>query len=327
MTLATRPEILDQLAALADPTRARLLMVLEQQTLTVTELCAVLDLPQSTISRHIKLLSDQGWLTKRREGTKHFYGLAATALGDVERQVWDLVETDMRGQPTARTDRERLARVLADRNGASEAYFAATGGAWSEVRRELFGSRFDLLGLLGLLDRSWTIGDLGCGVGNVSALMAPFVSHVIAVDSSREMLTAAARAVASHINVDLRHGALESLPIDDGVLDAATLFLVLHHVADPGAVITEAARVLKPEAPLLIVDMEPHDDQALGEAMGHVWLGISHDTIKRDLRTAGFEAIVVGSIPIDAEARGPRLFNATGRLPATEYHISPRSTS
>ena len=133
--------------------------------------------------------------------------------------------------------------------------------------------------------------------------------------------------MTSHINVDLRHGALESLPIDDGVLDAATLFLVLHHVADPGAVITAAARVLKPEAPLLIVDMEPHDDQALGEAMGHVWLGISHDTIKRDLRTAGFEAIVVGSIPIDAEARGPRLFNATGRLPATEYHISPRSTS
>ena len=313
MTLTARPEILDQLAALADPTRARLLMVLARQSLTVTELCSVLDLPQSTISRHIKLLSDQGWLSKRREGTKHFYGLAATALGDVERRVWDLVETDMQSQPTALTDRERLERVLAARRWPSEAYFAATGGAWSEVRKDLFGARFDLLGLLGLLDPSWTIGDLGCGIGNVSVSMAPFVSQVIAVDSSEEMLAAASNTILSHHNIDLRQGALESLPIEDASLDAATLFLVLHHVADPGAVIAEAARVLTPGAPLLIVDMEPHDNQALSEAMGHVWLGISHADIERHLRNAGFETIVARSLPVDPEARGPRLFSAAGR--------------
>ena len=314
MTLTTRPEILDQLAALAEPIRARLLMVLDQQALTVTELCDVLDLPQSTVSRHLKLLGDQGWLTKRREGTKHFYGLAA-ALGDVERQVWDLVETDMRDEPSARTDRDRLARVLADRRRPSQAYFAATGEAWNEVRRELFGSRFDLLGLLSLLDPRWTVGDLGCGVGNVSASLAPFVNEVIAVDSSEEMLTAAVTTIAGHTNVDLRQGALEQLPIDDDTLDAATLFLVLHHVADPGAVISEAARVLKPGAPLLIVDMEPHDDEALGEAMGHVWLGIARDDMERHLTQAGFETTVIRSLPIDPEAKGPQLFTAAGRTP------------
>lgn len=315
MTLTTRPEILDQLAALADSTRARLLMVLEEQPLTVSELCDVLGLPQSTVSRHLKLLGDQGWLVKRREGTKHFYSVALHSLSDVERQVWDLVASDMANDSTARADRERITTVLAARRGPSEAYFEATGEAWTGVRRDLFGGRFDLLGLLGLLDPSWTVGDLGCGTGNVSASVAPFVDNVIAVDASGEMLTAARHTTTAFDNVDLRPGALESLPIDDNTLDAATLFLVLHHVADPGAVIREAARVLKPGAPLLIVDMEPHDDEAMAQTMGHVWYGFGHDEIDRHLTNAGFIPSIIRSLPIDPDARGPRLFTAAGRMP------------
>ena len=313
MTLTSRPEILHQLAALADPTRARLLMVLEQQQLTVSELCDVLGLPQSTVSRHLKLLGDQGWLTKRREGTKHFYTVATDALTDVERQVWDLVGSDMAGEASARADRDRLASVLAARRGQSEAFFAATGEAWTEVRRELYGSRFDLLGLLGLLDPAWTVGDLGCGAGNMSASLAPFVSKVIAVDSSEEMLVAARTNTAGLDNVDVQRAALEALPIEDVTLDAATLFLVLHHVADPGAVIAEAARVLKPGAPLLIVDMERHDDEALAQTMGHVWLGFEHSEIERHLTNAGFTSTLIRSLAIDSDARGPRLFTGAAR--------------
>ena len=110
MTLTARPEILDQLAALADPTRARLLLVLERQPLTVSELCDVLDLPQSTVSRHLKLLGDQGWLTKRREGTKHYYSLAI--LPETERQVWELVGSDMSDDRVVQDDRRRLSSVL-----------------------------------------------------------------------------------------------------------------------------------------------------------------------------------------------------------------------
>jgi DNA-binding transcriptional ArsR family regulator/precorrin-6B methylase 2 len=316
VTLTTRPGILDQLAALADPTRARLLMALEQQPLTVSELCEVLGLPQSTVSRHLKLLGDQGWLTKRREGTKHFYSIAVHALSNVERQVWDLVGSDMSDNPTTRADRKRLASVLAARRGASEAYFASTGEAWTGVRRELFGNRFDLQGLLGLLDPTWTVGDLGCGTGAVSASIAPFVGGVVAVDASGEMLTAAREATARCPNVDVRPGALEALPIDDASLDAATLFLVLHHVADPGAVIREAARVLKPGAPLLIVDMEPHDDESLAQTMGHIWFGFEHAKMNRHLKAAGFASTVIRSLPVDPDARGPRLFTAAGRIPA-----------
>ena len=230
--------------------------------------------------------------------------------------MWELVGSDMSDDRVVQDDRRRLSSVLRARRGPSQAYFAETGEAWTQVRRDLFGSRFDLLGLLGLLDPAWTVGDLGCGTGTVSSSLAPFVSEVIAVDASQQMLDAAGIATATHDNVELRQGDLEALPIDDASLDAATLFLVLHHVADPGAVIAEAARVLKPGAPLLIVDMEPHDDATLGEAMGHVWFGFDHAEIEQHLTRAGFATTVVRSLGIDPDARGPQLFTAAGRKPA-----------
>ena len=313
MTLTSeRPALLDQLSALADGTRARILHVLEGNELTVTELCEVLELPQSTISRHIKLLGDRGWLERRRDGTRHFYG-ATDDLSETERRLWSLVAADLSSGPVADADQRRLAAVLASRTGASAAYFAATGERWAEVRRELYGPRFDLLGLLGLLDPSWTVGDLGCGVGSLSASLGPHVERVIAVDASDEMLAAAARTVSHLGNVEIREGALERLPIDDTSLDAATLFLVLHHVATPAAVIAEAARVLRPGAPLLIVDMQSHDDDELAAAMGHVWQGFDLDRIHAALEESGFERIVVRPLPDDPEARGPSLFTAAAR--------------
>ena len=190
---------------------------------------------------------------------------------------------------------------------------SATGERWAEVRRELYGPRFDLLGLLGLLDPSWTVGDLGCGVGSLSASLGPHVERVVAVDSSEEMLAAASRTVGHLDNVEVRKGALERLPIDDASLDAATLFLVLHHVATPAAVIAEAARVLAPGAPVLIVDMQRHDDEELATAMGHVWQGFDLGRIETMVEEAGFERTVVRPLPADPEARGPSLPGA-GRL-------------
>ena len=311
MTFAA--EILDQLSALAEPTRVRLLMVLQDHELTVGDLCDALELPQSTASRHLKVLLDHGWLTRRREGTRHYYGVAPDWPDEAGRRVWDLVGSDVADRPSIQEDRVRLAAVLAARREASEAYFSRTGQAWARVRSELFGDRFDLLGLLGLLDPAWTVGDLGCGTGNVSAMLAPFVARVIGVDGSPAMLEAARRSVSGLDNVEVREGDLEALPIADRTLDVATLFLVLHHVADPGRVIREAARVMKPGARLLIVDMEPHEDEQLADRMGHVWLGFDPMSIERNLVRAGFGRIVVRSLPADRAATGPGLFVAAGR--------------
>src|SRR6185503_6546067 len=112
-------------------------------------------------------------------------------------------------------------------------------GQWDRVRDELFGDRFHLAALAALAQPEWTVGDLGCGTGQVSAALAPFVARVVAVDASGAMLQAAKKRLHAFDNVDLRRGELESLPIDDARLDAATMMLVLHHVTEPERALAE----------------------------------------------------------------------------------------
>jgi len=165
--------------------------------------------------------------------------------------------------------------------------------------------------LIGLLPATWVVGDLGCGTGAVLSVLAPHVARAIGVDASEEMLTAARERLHDLSNVELRPGALESLPIDDATLDAATLALVLHHLASPALALAEAARVLKPGGRLLIVDMAPHEHEEYRQQMGHVWLGFSEDHMRRLLAQSGFESISIHALPTVADAKGPALFAAS----------------
>src|SRR5205823_5072487 len=157
-------------------------------------------------------------------------------------------------------------------------------------------------------DADWSVGDLGCGTGQVSAAIAPFVGRVIAVDGSAAMLQAARKRLHGIANVELRRGDLEALPIDDAMLDAATLMLVLHHVAEPERALAEMARVLKRGGRALVVDMLPHDREGYRQQMGHVWLGFAEDQVARLLGEAGLDDARVVSLPPDARAKGPGLF-------------------
>ncbi|HEY0970675.1 MAG TPA: metalloregulator ArsR/SmtB family transcription factor [Gemmatimonadales bacterium] len=305
------PGIFGQLTALADATRARLLLLLERQELTVGELCQVLQLPQSTVSRHLKTLGDEGWLSWRADGSSRLY--RATSLDAATRRLWQVVREQVADTAAARHDAHRLEGVLAQRRSASEEFFASAAGRWDALREELFGRGADLQALLGLLDEEWVVGDLGCGTGQLSEALAPFVSRVVAVDSSRQMRAAARRRLQGMENVELRAGSLERLPVDDGSLDAAVLSLVLHHLPDPPAALTEARRALRPDGRLLVVDMTPHDREEYRAEMGHAWLGFSEETLGGWLSEAGFGRARYRPLPADPSARGPALFAATAR--------------
>jgi ArsR family transcriptional regulator len=134
---------------------------------------------------------------------------------------------------------------------------------------------------------------------------------VIAVDRSGEMLQTAKRRLRACSNVDIRRGELEALPIDDAALDVATLMLVLHHAAAPAAVLTDAARVLRPGGRLIITDMFAHDREDYRQQMGHVWLGFTEEQLHRMLSAAGLQQSRVVPLPPDPDAKGPALFVAT----------------
>jgi ArsR family transcriptional regulator len=312
MNIHSQPAIFDRMTALADTTRSRMLLVLERHELTVNELKSVLQLPQSTVSRHLKTLGDEGWVISRPEGTSRRYRMTDKLEPSV-RRLWHLVREQVIATSAAAQDARRVQTVLAHRRTRSQKFFSSAAGQWDRLRSELFGSRSDIMGLLGLIDETWTVGDLGCGTGQLSEIIAPFAGRVIAVDDSAAMIGAARRRLASFENVVVRSGELETLPIEDGTLDVALLFLVLHYVVEPELAIAEAHRVLKPGGRLIIVDMMPHDRQDLLDQMGHVWRGFSEDQIASLLQDAGFPGGRYHPLPADESAKGPSLFTAVAR--------------
>jgi SAM-dependent methyltransferase len=305
------PALHDLLAALADPIRSRLLAVLEGHELTVSELRAVLQLPQSTVSRHLKVLADGAWLVSREDGTSNRYRLDVKALDPAARRVWTAVRREVEALPAARRDAQRVRGVLAERHTRSQEFFASSAAQWDRLRAELFGPRTELFALLGLLDPLHRVGDLGCGTGQLTEAIAPFVGHVVAVDESAAMLRAAKARLTGRTNVEVRSGSLEALPLGDGELDLAVMSLVLHYVTEPVAAFAEIRRVLRPEGGrLLVVDMMPHDRAEYRQTMGHVWLGFDAGQVRQWGEEAGFSSIRHHALPTTSVAKGPTLFTA-----------------
>lgn len=305
--------VFQRLNALSDATRGRLLHVLDRHELSVSELCGVVQLPQSTVSRHLRVLSDEGWVVSRAEGTSRYYRLASR-LEPGARRVWEVVRDALAQGAQAAQDEARAREAIARRRTRSQEFFASAAGEWDSVRRELFGERPELQALLALLDPAATVGDLGCGTGQLAVTVAPFVKRVIAVDESQDMLRAARQRIgADASNVDVRAGRLEALPIDAGELDLALLSLVLHYAPAPRAVLAEAARALAPGGRVLIVDMQPHEREEYRERMGHLWQGFSREQLEPWLREAGLTPGAHHPLPSDPAAKGPLLFAAAAK--------------
>ncbi|HTM04871.1 MAG TPA: metalloregulator ArsR/SmtB family transcription factor [Vicinamibacterales bacterium] len=304
--------ILEHMSALADPIRCRMLLLLEKHELTVSELCAVLQMPQSSVSRHLKTLADDDWVASRRDGTSRFYSMPVEDLDSGAKRLWPLIREQVAGTSGAGQDERRLLSVLTRRRAKSQEFFASAAAGWDRLREGLFGDAFYLWAVLGLIDPALTVGDLGCGTGQLTETLAPYVKKVIAVDSSPDMLDAARTRVAAARNVDLRQGELENLPIESGELDAATLSLVLHYSPAPAKALGEVGRVVRPGGRVLVVDMLPHEREEYQQQMGHVWLGFSEKQMSRFLTGAGFADVRVRPVPADPDAKGPALFAAVG---------------
>src|SRR5215208_8065056 len=196
--------ILEHMSALSDPTRCRMLLLLERQEMTVSEICAVLQMPQSSVSRHLKTLLDDSWVTSRRDGTSRFYSMPVDDLDSGARRLWPLIREQVASTTGAGQDDRRLRGVLTRRRAKSQEFFATAAGGWDRLRSDLFGDTFFLWGVLGLIEPTLVVGDLGCGTGQLTETVAPYVRRVISVDGSTDMLDAARTRLAELRNVDIR---------------------------------------------------------------------------------------------------------------------------
>ena len=317
--------LLGYLDSLSDPTRLRLLRLLEREELGVTELIDVLQLPQSTVSRHLKTLSDQGWVTGRSRGPSNFYALRNGELPAAARRLWHLVKEQTEGWATVRQDGLRLEARLRERS-ASQAFFARSAERWDRLRQELYGSAFGDTALLALLGRDLVVADLACGTGLMVERLAPFAGRVLGIDNSAAMLKAARRRLGETSNVELRQGDLEELPLDDAACDAALLVLALTYVAEPGLALREAARVLRPGGRLVVVDLLRHDREDFRRELGQLHPGFEPATLDSLLQAAGFSAPCCAPVPPEPHAKGPALLLAAAERAASPDSAIPPSS-
>src|SRR5262245_47154343 len=136
--------ILEHMSALADPVRCRMLLLLEGHELTVSELCAVLQMPQSSVSRQLKTLADDGWVTSRRDGTSRFYSMSGDQLDGGADRLWPIIREQVTATAAAGQDQRRLRGILTKRRAKSAEFFATAATGWDRFREDLFGDTFYL---------------------------------------------------------------------------------------------------------------------------------------------------------------------------------------
>jgi ubiquinone/menaquinone biosynthesis C-methylase UbiE len=285
--------ILHALKSLADPTRLRLLLLLQGQELSVAELQDVLGIGQSRASNHLAQLKRAGLVTHRRSGKNSYYTLAEHAEGPLAGAGLRELLADCAAElPEAETDRLALEVALNRRKDKAREYFNELAGrfgkdfvpgrSWQALARML-------LGLLPPL----RIADLGAGEGTLTQLLSKRAMSVIAVDLSPKMVELGRALAAEHgfDNLDYRLGDLENPPIDPGSVDLAVFSQALHHAANPQAAIDAAARILAPGGRIAILDLLNHNFEEARELYADTWLGFSEADLFKMLRRAGFEDI------------------------------------
>ena len=285
------------LRALSEPTRLRIMRLLAHMELAVGELAQVLGQSQPRVSRHIRILCDAGLAERRKEGSWVFLRSAVNEhssrrLGAAAAQLLTVAEQeDATFAARCAEDRRHLAAIRAGREASAQAYFARHAEEWDTLRL-LHGADEPVeAALLEALDGNGlgALLDIGTGTGRMAELLAGRAARVTALDKSPEMLRIArARLQALPAGkIDLVQGDFTGLPFGEAAFDTVLFHQVLHYAQDPGAVLAEAARVLRPAGRIAIVDLAAHEREDLRERHAHARLGFSDEQMLALLSEAG----------------------------------------
>ncbi|AKJ65443.1 ArsR/SmtB family transcription factor [Kiritimatiella glycovorans] len=281
-------ESLDIFRALADEARLRMVRSLGIAELSVAELTSVLDMPQSSVSRHLKPLRETGIVELRRDGTSNYYRRGPLFEDQAFEQFMGRRLAELAG---GEGDRERIRRVLEQRRNRSREFFDRIAGRY-ETLTEPGGGWRALAAALAVGFEGCRVADLGCGEGELALLLARFAERVYAVDMSPQMLEVfqqRARERGVEERISGRIGDLEHLPLEDGSLDAVFVSQSLHHAARPDAALGEAARVLREDGKLVLLELARHEQEWTREEWADQWLGFEEDQLREWFAAAGFD--------------------------------------
>lgn len=273
--------------ALSDETRIRLINILLHYELKVGELVSVLEMGQSRISRHLKILAEAGLVENLREGVWGFYHIARSGAG---RSFINAVRYLFEDDSAYAEDISRAARVIEERKRHTLQFFDHIAPRWDLFKGEIIGD-FDLnRAIFQDVGTTYAVGvDLGCGTGDLLDLMRGHAEKVIGVDSSPRMLEEARKRFKDRGEaMEIRLGEIEHLPLSDGEADFAVISLVLQYLTRPEAAIAEVSRILKKGGRFILADFEKHDQEMLMEQYGSRWLGFSRSEVERWLEANGF---------------------------------------
>jgi ArsR family transcriptional regulator len=296
------------LRAAAEETRLRILLLLREGELSVSDLTDILGQSQPRISRHLKVLVEAGLVARHREGAWAFFRLAD---GIESGSVQGLLSTVDREDLRLVEDRERLAAVRARRSEAAQAFFARLAPRWDEVRslhvaeEAVEAAILDAIGPAPL----GSLLDLGTGTGRMLQLLAPQAGRAVGLDGSHAMLSVARARLAREglHRVELRQGDLHAPPLPRDGFDLVVMHQVLHYLDDPARAVARAARLVAPGGRLLIVDFAPHGIETLRETQAHRRLGFADTQMSAWFEEAGLDLSVSRDLAPPARSGGDRL--------------------
>lgn len=310
--------IIKSLRLLADATRLRLLLLLEQAELTVAEIQEILNMGQSRISTHLAQLKRAGLVADRRAGKHIYYGLAtAEDAGDPSRaRLREIVTASAKEIPESATDRVALGLVLRKREDRAREYFNRLAGKFGRSYcpgRSWQGMSHMLLGLLPPM----VIADLGAGEGTLSQLLARNAKQVIAVDNSEKMVEFGSNLAREHgfANLEYRLGDIQAPPVDAESVDLAIFSQALHHASQPARALAAAYGIVKPGGRVVILDLLSHGFEQARELYADLWLGFSELEMLQMLEGAGFNRVEISVVSRETESPHLQTILATGWKP------------
>lgn len=321
------------LKVLGDPTRLRILGLLELEELSVGELSRALGMAQSRVSNHLRVLREAGpLLSERHVGPSTFVRSAVATPEESSSEtrllarLWFALAPELRALAEHELDLQRLRTVMSERRGNAPEFFDRVAADWDKIGVDFSTGQARQRVVANLLPPELTVADLGCGTGYFGRALLGLCSKLICVDGSEGMIEVARRHLSPAppgTEVDFRIGSLDALPIEDATLDGVVCGMVLHHLPEIDAALSEMFRVLKPGGTVCVLELGPHKETWMREALGDRHLGLESRDVLQSFERCGLEGIRLEEVedryapPQDGERTwdGLPLYLVRGRRP------------